>query len=252
MSSRHVRSVRLATRQASADGDVDMGFATGIGLPRRWKPASTPRWLSVLNGMQLLWIRPMVLLTVALMLLATLLFGCSSVSEGAVTAAVSNAQSVDLSEISIIDLADPLDQEDLDNTAAADIDDELSEEDLASSVTLDDQDPNAGKTWHGPWDEQVLVSAAWTEEVYHAATYTTVHHSEVGHHGSRCNQCGMDITGFASQHMHERAPLCWSYSSSYFVDSPEWDEQVVASAAWTEYINHPAVYRTVHHDGYWE
>ena len=207
----------------------------------------------MLNGMHLLWIKPMVLLAVALMLLATLLFGCSDVSEGAVSTAASSVLSVDLSSIGVVDLADPFDQEDQDDTAAADIDDELSEEDLASSVTLVDQDPNAGKTWHGPWDEQVLVSAVWTEEVYHPASYTTVHHPEVGRFGSRCNQCGMEITGFVNQHMHESGTQCWSSTNMYwFVDSPAWNEQVVASAAWTEYIRHPAVYRTVHHDGYWE
>ena len=228
-----------------------MGFATGIGLPRRWKPASTPRWLRVLNGMQLLWIKPMVLLAVALVLLATLLFGCSDVSEGAVSTAASSVLSVDLSSIGVVDLDDPPDLEEQDDTAAADIDDELSEEDLASSVTLDDQDPNTDKTWHGPWDEQVLVSAAWTEEVYHPATYTTIHHPEIAHGGLVCNTCGIEVTGFAVQHLRD-SKSCSGYHTGVIIDSPAWDEQVVASAAWTEYISHPAVYRTVHHDGYWE
>jgi len=194
---------------------------------------------------------PMLAVLIAALLAATTT-GCSDASEGALQPGFASA------------VADGLPAENDDNLAnASEPDDpeepnEPVEPEEQEAMVPDDggtpeaQDPNAGKTWHEPWDEQVLVSAAWTEEVYHPATYTTVHHPEVGHYGSRCNQCGMEITGFAEQHMHERAPLCWSYSSSYFVDSPAWDEQVVSSAAWTEYINHPAVYKTVHHYGYWE
>jgi len=62
----------------------------------------------------------------------------------------------------------------------------------------------------------------------------------------------MEISGFAMQHLRDN-PACIGYTTGfYFIDSPAWDEQVVVSSAWTEYINHPAVYRTVHHDGYWE
>ena len=33
---------------------------------------------------------------------------------------------------------------------------------------------------------------------------------------------------------------------------PAWDGQVLVSAAWDETVHHPAVYKTVHHDGYWQ
>ena len=187
-------------------------------------------------------------------LVAAPIVGCSDASEGAVQPgyAAEFAEGLPAAEDGDI-LANSSDPEDLEKP------DELDKQGKQEAAVHEEggttgvQDPNAGKTWHGPWEEQVLISAAWTEEVYHAATYTTVHHPEVGHHGSRCNQCGMEITGFASQHLLDRMPLCWSYTNMYwFIDSPAWDEQVIASAAWMEYINHPAVYRTVHHDGYWE
>ena len=113
-------------------------------------------------------------------------------------------------------------------------------------------DPNAGKTWHPPWDEQVLVTAAWTETINHPAVYTTVNHPEVAHWGNRCNTCGAEISGFAAQHLEESL-YCESYTNNYkFIDSPAWIEQVLVTPAWTETINHPAIYRTIHHEGYWE
>jgi len=113
------------------------------------------------------------------------------------------------------------------------------------------KDPTDKRVWHEPWDEQVLVSAAWTEEIYHPAVYTTVHHPEQGHVGSICNTCGIEVTGYGNQHLLDTGHSSFT-SYHWFVDSPEWDEQVLTSAAWTEYISHPAVYRTVHHDGWWE
>ena len=113
-------------------------------------------------------------------------------------------------------------------------------------------DPHAGQTWHPAWDESVLVRAAWTEYVNHPAVYNTVYHPEIAHWGNRCNQCGAEISGFASQHISE-SDNCWSYTNNYkFIDSPAWDETVVVSQAWTEEIYHPAEYRNVHHEGYWE
>jgi len=187
-------------------------------------------------------------------LLAVTNAGCSDASEGALQPGFASAVADGLSTAEDNDnLAETSVPKDMEEPDKPDEPDKLETTAPDDGGTPEAQDPNAGKTWHGPWDEQVLVSAAWTEEVYHPATYTMVHHPETGHHGSRCNQCGMEITGFPEQHMHERAPLCWSYTNMYwFVDSTAWDEQLVASAAWTEYISHPAVYRTVHHDGYWE
>ena len=131
--------------------------------------------------------------------------------------------------------------------------DNTEPEDIRSGGSNYASDDGMQRVWHEPWDEQVLVSAAWVEEIYHPAVYSTVHHQEAGHYGSRCNQCEQDITYFESDHIKERWPLCWSYTNMYwFIDSPEWYEQVLSSAAWTEYINHPAVYRTEHHDGWWE
>ena len=119
--------------------------------------------------------------------------------------------------------------------------------------TTEPADPHAGQTWHEPWDEQVMVSGAWTEYIEHPAVYQTVHHNAVGHYGDRCNQCGREITGYAPQHLEDNVPNCWSYTNYYwFVDSPAWDEQVLVSGAWTESIYHPATYKTIHHEGYWE
>jgi len=127
-------------------------------------------------------------------------------------------------------------------------------EDNNGGVGEDSQpkDPTDKRVWHEPWDEQVLVSGAWTEEIYHPAVYTTVHHPEISHGGIVCNQCGMEITGFAEKHVLDNFPACTGYHTGVIVDSPAWDEQVLVSAAWTEYVSHPAVYRTVHHDGWWE
>ena len=114
-------------------------------------------------------------------------------------------------------------------------------------------DPHAGQTWHPAWDETVLVRAAWTEYVTHPAVYNTVHHSEAAHWGARCNQCGADISGYASQHLLDNAPSCYSYTTNYkFIDQAAWDESVLVSSAWTEEIYHPAEYRNIHHEGYWE
>jgi len=189
----------------------------------------------------------------AAMLVAPLA-GCSDTSEGALqpgfASAVADGLPAENDDDTLANASEPDDPEKLDEHVEPEGQEAVVPD---GGGTPEAQDPNAGKTWHVPWDEQVLVSAAWTEEVYHPATYTTVHHPKSGHHGSRCNQCGMEITGQIHQHYDARWPNCWSYTNMYwFVDSPAWDEQVVASAAWTEYISHPAVYRTVHHDGYWE
>jgi len=141
------------------------------------------------------------------------------------------------------------------------IDDSLDErlpdnaelEDMRSGGSTYDSDDGLQRVWHDPWDEQVLVSAAWTEELYHPVVYTTVHHQAAGHYGSRCSQCKEEVTGRLAEHYDDPTVPCWSYTNMYwFIDSPEWYEQVLVSAAWTEYVSHPAVYRTVHHDGWWE
>jgi len=185
-------------------------------------------------------------------LLAVTNAGCSDVSEGALqpgfASAVADGLSAENDDDTLANASEPDDPEEPDEPVEPEGQVATTPDD---GGTPESQDPNSGKTWHGPWDEQVLVSAAWTEEVYHPATYTTVHHPETGHHGSRCNTCGVEITGAAPEHLMNTGHA--SYTNMYwFIDSPAWDEHVVSSAAWTEYINHPAVYRTVHHDGYWD
>ena len=208
----------------------------------------------MVNGMSLM---KQVMVSMLAVLIAALLAvtnaGCSDASEGALqpgfAAAVADGLPVENDGDTLANASEPDDPEKPDEPVEPEGQVAATPDD---GGTPDAQDPNAGKTWHGPWDEQVLVSAAWTEEIYHPVTYTTVHHPETGHSGTRCNTCYMEISGFAMQHLRDN-PACIGYTTGfYFVDSPAWDEQVVASAAWTEYISHPAVYRTVHHDGYWE
>ena len=110
---------------------------------------------------------------------------------------------------------------------------------------------SSASVWHPAWDETVLVSAAWDEVLYHPAEYETVIHPAVFRDVSQCNFCGMEITGFASDHLMASAD-CGSYSTFWDLVSPTRFENVLVREAWSETIHHPAIYRTIHHEGYWQ
>jgi len=96
-------------------------------------------------------------------------------------------------------------------------------------------DPNAGKTWHEPWDEQVWVDTSHMESVL---VYQT------GHYGARCNTCGAELgPGTAApQHLIDTGHASYS-TDVWFVDVPtHYEDRWVEEGHW----------QTIHHDGYWE
>lgn len=91
------------------------------------------------------------------------------------------------------------------------------------------------------WDEQVLVKAAWTETINHPA----VTHVEKVPDGSVYHVCteGHRFENEADAAHH-------AATTGHAIDTvPNYiDKVVVDQQAWTETINHPAEYKTVHHD----
>ena len=94
------------------------------------------------------------------------------------------------------------------------------------------------------WDERVLVRAAWTETINHPA----VTHVEKVDSGKRYWLC-------ADRNCHQRfdseaAAEEHSATVGHFIDCcPIYEDKVVVDQqAWTETIDHPAEYKTVHHD----
>jgi hypothetical protein len=99
---------------------------------------------------------------------------------------------------------------------------------------------NAGRVWHEGWSEWVvdvpghyeqrLIQSAWDEQT--------------GHYGSRCNDCGADISGFAGHHLLDTGHS--GYSSSWFTDGTIHHDAVYEDV-WVDEQGH-----RVWHDGYWE
>ena len=103
-------------------------------------------------------------------------------------------------------------------------------------------DPNAGRTWHPPWDEWV-ESGYWdTQYIEHPALY-----GERAVYGTRCNECGFTIQGRIMPHME--ASEHFGYSTGVQIGT----ERYLAQEAWTEekqvWVD---TSHTVHHPGYWE
>ncbi|KAB5602732.1 hypothetical protein, partial [Bifidobacterium jacchi] len=95
------------------------------------------------------------------------------------------------------------------------------------------------------WDEKVKVRDAWDEKVVDVPAHT-VNHPEQSHVEKVLVKPAWD----------ERIPA--KYGDRTVVDKPAWSErvkvkdawseQVLVRAAWTENVQHPAEYKTVHHD----
>jgi hypothetical protein len=97
-------------------------------------------------------------------------------------------------------------------------------------------DPHAGKTWHAPWEEQVLVTAAWDEIIYHEAE---------GYYGAVAYD-GTPIPETLAGNGDALADWLDLHGGGYWTG--KW---IQTKPAWNETIHHPAVYKTVHHEGYW-
>lgn len=119
------------------------------------------------------------------------------------------------------------------------------------------------------WDEQVLVEPAWTETVEHPAEYETVHHDAVTDRVNHVWTGGPsdDAPPVDSDYWHpangefngkpfqqpDGVPYRvgggngdWFLWMVVVVEEP-WDEQVLVKEAWTELVEHEAVYQAVHH-----
>lgn len=91
------------------------------------------------------------------------------------------------------------------------------------------------------WDEQVLIRAAWTETINHPA----VTHVEKVPDGSVYYLCTQ-----GHRFENEADAAHHAATTGHAIDTvPNYiDKVVVDQQAWTETINHPAEYKTVHHD----
>ncbi|MDR0346749.1 MAG: hypothetical protein LBH56_00010 [Coriobacteriales bacterium] len=97
-------------------------------------------------------------------------------------------------------------------------------------------EPASQGTWHEPWDEQVLlraaydeqvlISAAWTEQVPHPAEYAPIIYDEDPETGELIPVGGGELINEA------------------------WVEDIFHPAVY-DTVHHPAEYTTVHHEGYW-